>query len=134
MIDRATVDGWLQDYVAAWKSYDRTEIAALFSEDVEYRYHPYDEPIRGRGSVVASWLEEGDFPDAPSRDEPGAYDARYRTVAVEGDTAVAVGASTYTAGPGGPVEQVYDNCFVLRFDSDGRCREFTEWYVQRPSP
>src|SRR6266699_3535581 len=36
------------------------------------------------------------------------------------------------AGPGGPVDEVYDNCFVMRFDSAGRCCEFTEWYVRRP--
>jgi hypothetical protein len=30
--------------------------------------------------------------------------------------------------------RAYDNCFVMRFDSDGRCREFTEWYMKRPKP
>jgi hypothetical protein len=28
--------------------------------------------------------------------------------------------------------RIYDNCFVMRFDSEGRCREFTEYYVRRP--
>ena len=28
--------------------------------------------------------------------------------------------------------EVYGNCFVMRFDAAGRCREFTEWYVRRP--
>jgi hypothetical protein len=46
---------------------------------------------------------------------------------------VATGSSTYLSGPGGPVAKVFDNCFVMRFDSAGRCREFTEWYVERPS-
>jgi hypothetical protein len=27
---------------------------------------------------------------------------------------------------------VFDNCFIIRFGVDGRCREFTEWYMQRP--
>ena len=36
------------------------------------------------------------------------------------------------AGPGGPIGEVYDNCFVMRFDRDGRCREFTEWFMKRP--
>ena len=44
---------------------------------------------------------------------------------------MATGTSTYRDRPGGPVERVYDNCFVMRFDPDGRCREFTEWFVQR---
>lgn len=131
MLDRAQVDRWLDDYVAAWKSYDRAAIGALFAADVEYRYHPADEPVRGRDDVVAAWRGEGDFPTATSRDEPGIYEAAYRAVAVDGDVAVAVGTSTYAEHPGGPPVETYDNCFVLRFDAEGRCREFTEWYVKR---
>ena len=132
MTDRAAVDRWLAAYVAAWKSYDREAIGELFSEEVEYRFHPADEPIRGREAVVEAWLGEGHHPDASDRDEPGTYDAEYRAVAVDGDAAVAVGASTYLDHPGGAVTDVYDNCFVMRFDADGRCREFTEWFVKRP--
>jgi hypothetical protein len=124
---------WLDAYVEAWKSYDPDRIGALFGDDVRYRYHPYDEPIVGKDAVVESWLGEGDHEGAPSRDEPGTYEAAYEPVAVEGDTAVATGTSTYLAEPGGPVKEVYDNCFVIRFGDDGRCREFTEWYVKRPA-
>jgi hypothetical protein len=53
-------------------------------------------------------------------------------VAVDGDVAVATGTSTYLKHPGGPVDSVYHNCFVIRFDPDGRCREFTEWFAKRP--
>ena len=27
----------------------------------------------------------------------------------------------------------FDNCFVMRFDETGRCRDFTEWFMQRPT-
>ena len=132
MTDRAAVDRWLADYIAAWKSYDREAIAALFAEDIEYRYHPYDEPISGRDAVVASWLGESEAEGVSERDEPGTYDAEYRAVAVDGDVAVAVGASTYLSAPGGDVTTVYDNCYVIRFDAEGRCAEFTEWFMERP--
>ncbi len=131
-MDRADVARWLDDYVEAWKTYDRDRIAALFAEGVEYRYHPYDEPIRGREAVVESWLGEGEHEGASTRDAEGTYDASYAPVAVEGDVAVATGSSTYHERPGGPVAKVYDNCFVIRFDGAGRCREFTEWYMKRP--
>jgi ketosteroid isomerase-like protein len=127
-MDKAEVDRWLDAYVSAWKSYDRAEIGALFAQDVSYRYHPYDQPVVGRDAVVESWLGEGDHKGASSRDEPGTYDATYRAVAVDGDVAVATGKSTYAGQP----PTVYDNCFVMRFDPDGRCIEFTEWYVQAP--
>jgi ketosteroid isomerase-like protein len=130
---KADVDRWLEDYVAAWKSYDRDQIRALFSDDVEYRYHPYDEPIRGADAIVESWLGEGDHAGASTPDEPGTYDAEYRTVAVDGDVAVATGTSSYSDTPGGPVVRVYHNCYVMRFDPSGRCREFTEWFMQSPA-
>lgn len=131
-MDQAAAQDWLDRYVAAWLSYDPAAIGALFSEDVSYRYHPYDEPISGRAEVVASWLGESDSEDASTRDEPGTYDAAYAPVAVAGDVVVATGRSTYRDHPGGPVVRVYENCFVMRFDDDGRCREFTEYYLLRP--
>jgi len=131
-MDRADVARWLDDYVEAWKTYDRDRIAALFAEDVEYRYHPYDKPITGRDAVVQSWLGEGEHEGASTRDPEGTYDASYAPVAVDGDAAVAVGSSTYYDKPGGAVEKVYANCYVMRFDAEGRCREFTEWFMKRP--
>jgi ketosteroid isomerase-like protein len=131
-VDKTGVDRWLRAYVEAWKSYDGDQIGELFAEDVQYRYHPQDDPVVGRAAVMRSWLGEQTHAGASARDEKGTYDAAYQAVAVDGDVAVATGSSTYLARPGGPVEKIYDNCFVMRFDSAGRCREFTEWYMQRP--
>jgi hypothetical protein len=130
-VTREDVDRWLAAYVEAWKSYDREQIAALFSEGVSYRYHPYDEPIEGREEVVKAWRAEGDHPEAGTRDEPGTFDASYEAFAVDGDAAVATGWSSYKDSPDGPVARTYDNCFVMRFDSKGRCTEFTEWFMKR---
>ena len=130
-ISKDDVDRWLGRYVAAWKSYEHDEIAALFSDDIEYRYHPNDAPVRGRDAVVKAWLGDTDEPEASSRDVPGTYDAEYRTIAVDGEVAVATGSSTYLDRPDGTVDRVYDNCFVMRFDDDGRCLEFTEWFIKR---
>ena len=131
-MDHAGVQTWLDDYVAAWLSYDADDIRALFTEDIAYRYHPYDDPIVGREAVVASWLGESASNGASTRDAPGTYAARYAPVAVDNDVAVATGTSSYREHPGGPVVRIYDNCFVMRFDTDGRCREFTEFYIRRP--
>jgi hypothetical protein len=131
-MDRVQVEGWLRAYIEAWKSYDREQIGALFSDDVRYRYHPYDEPFEGRQAVVESWLGEGEGEGASEPDEEGTYDASYQPVAIDGDVVVATGSSTYREEAGGPIVKIYDNCFVMRFDADGRCREFTEWYMRRP--
>jgi ketosteroid isomerase-like protein len=133
-VTREDIDGWLAEYVGAWKSYDRDQIAQLFTEDIAYRYHPYDDPIEGRDEVIKAWLAEGDHPEAGTRDEPGTYDAEYSAVAVDGDVAVATGWSSYKDSADGPVARTYDNCFVMRYAQDGRCSEFTEWFIKRPSP
>jgi ketosteroid isomerase-like protein len=131
-MDHDAAQDWLNRYVDAWISYDRAAIAGLFSQDVAYRYHPYDEPVVGRDTVVASWLGETESADASTRDTPGTYEAAYTPVAVDGDTVVATGTSRYRDEPGGPVVRSYENCFVMRFDGEGRCREFTEYYLRRP--
>jgi hypothetical protein len=95
------------------------------------RYHPYDDPIVGREAVVASWLGESDSDDASTRDAPGTYSAHYAPVAVDDDVVVATGTSSYSERPDGPIVRTYHNCFVMRFDHEGRCREFTEYYIQR---
>ncbi len=124
-LDREQVRAWLNAYVAAWKSYDREEIAALYAENASCRYHPYDEPIVGRAAVVESWFGVGE--GAPGRDVQGTYDATLEVAAIDGDLAVVTGTSIYTDPP-----TVYDNCWLIRFDEDGRCREFVEWFMKRP--
>jgi len=133
-MDRSAAQAWLDAYVEAWKTYDRSQVEALFAEDVTYRYHPFDpedEVLRGRDAVVNGWLE----PDgnASTRDAEGTYEARYEVYAVDGERVVAVGTSTYypdttRAKP----DRVYDNVFLIEFDGAGRCRDFTEYYMKEP--
>jgi len=120
---RDEVQRWLDDYVAAWRSYDPEAIGDLFAEDAEYRYHPWDEPIGGRDAIVADWLA--------GRDEPGTYEGHYAPYAVDGDRAVAVGESRYT-NPDGTFRTLYHNLWTLRFDGDGRCVDFVEYFMELP--
>jgi hypothetical protein len=116
---RSEVQGWLDRYVEAWRSYDADAIGDLFSEDAEYAYHPYDaEPLHGRDAIVADW--RGD------QDEPGSWDARYEASLVDGDRAIARGETRYANG------RTFSNLFELRFDDEGRCTSFVEWYMEDP--
>ena len=130
-MDQQTAQNWLDRYVDAWMSYDPADISGLFNQDVLYRYHPSDEPIVGRAAVIASWLGETASAHSSARDAPGTYEAEYAPVAIDADTVVACGTSRYREVACGPVVRIYDNCFVMRFDGEGRCREFTEYYVRR---
>ncbi len=111
---------WLDAYVDAWRTYDPAAIGALFSEDAEYRYHPWDEALRGRSAIVSSWLD--------NPDEPGTWTAEYHPWVVNGQDAVATGVSRYDDTDG---KREYHNVFLCRFDAEGRCREFTEVYLKR---
>ncbi len=122
-MDYADFQRWLDSYVEAWKTYDEETIGALFSDDVRYRYHPWDEPLQGRAAIVGDWLA--------NRDDPGSWTAEYRPWAIDGDRAVALGVSRYLGSDRATVEREYHNVFLCRFDADGRCSEFTEIYLRR---
>ena len=114
------MQAWLDAYVDAWRTYDRTAIERLFSVDASYAYHPYDEePLRGREAIVANWLEQPD--------EAGSWEAAYRPLLIDGDRAVATGETRYADG------DVFSNLWILRFDDDERCSEFVEWFMQQPA-
>jgi hypothetical protein len=125
-VDRPAFEAWLERYVDAWRTYDEGTIGELFSEDARYRYHPWDEGeeiIDGREGIVASWLAERDAPDS--------WRAEYHPWVVAGDDAIAVGVSRYLGPDGVTVEREYHNVFLCRFDADGRCAEFTEYFMRR---
>jgi ketosteroid isomerase-like protein len=127
-MNRSDVQAWLDRYIAAWRSHDPGEIGALFTDDAVYRYRPYggDKTAdRGREAIIRSWLEDDDPPDR--------WEASYEPFAVDGDRAVAVGYSRYNARGDEP-EKTYQNAFLLRFADDGRCAEFTEFYMLEEPP
>ena len=116
---RDDLAAWLQRYVEAWRTYDPDQIGALFSADAEYRYRPTDEPVVGREAIVADWLAD--------RDEPGTWEAHYEPWAIDGDRAVATGATRYRDDGG---DRGFHNVFLLEFDADVRCRSFTEIFIE----
>ena len=122
-MDRKSVQVWLDNYVKAWRTLEPAQIGGLFSEDALYFYSPFDEhdPVRGREAIVADWRKEPD--------PAGSWEARYKTVAVEGNIGVAQGRTRYVR-PDGTIDREFDNIFVLHFDDAGRCVRFTEWYMQ----
>lgn len=119
------IQDWLDRYIEAWQKNDPELVEALFTNDAVYRFRPYGGDGRvaeGVTDIVSSWI---DFDEDPSE-----WEASYRPYAVDGDRAVAVGTSRYF-GTGEDGDEVYHNCFLLRF-VDGRCAEFTEYWMLEP--
>jgi ketosteroid isomerase-like protein len=118
MLTNDQVQTWLDAYVAAWRSYDRDAIVALFTDDVSYKYLPFDEPLQGAEAVADSWLE--------NQDAPGSWEAGYAPALIAGQEAIATGETRYTDG------EVFANLWQLEFADDGRCSRFVEWYLRHP--
>ena len=121
-MERAAVATWLKAYMQAWQTYSPEAIGDLFTDDATYSFHPYDKPVTGRQAIVDAWLKD--------RDAPGAFEADYAPIAVDGDVAVINGRSRYFKDSSRrDLTKEWDNLFVVEFDRDGRCRSFREWYV-----
>lgn len=119
-MDRADVERWVQGYERAWSSNEPDEVGGLFTEDATYRYHPYDEPVRGRDAIVAQWIE--------NRDEPQDYAFRFEVAGIDGNLAFVRGVTDYFTDP----RRTYSNLWEIRLAPDGRAEAFTEWYVKHP--
>lgn len=119
------VQEWLNDYVAAWRSSDPGAIRALFADEAAYAYRPWDSEettVMGNDAIVASWLGNAD--------DPSSWEAAYAPYAVDGNRAVATGTTRYLPSDDHP-ERTYHNAFILRFDDEGKCVEFHEFYVRK---
>jgi hypothetical protein len=111
------LDSWMLGYRRAWESNEPEEIGALFSEDAEYYTAPSQEPWRGRAAIVEGWIAVADG--------PGDTTFEWEPIVEAAGLAVIQGRTVYRDGDD------YDNLWVIRFDSDGSCREFTEWWMKR---
>ncbi|WP_375399599.1 nuclear transport factor 2 family protein [uncultured Amnibacterium sp.] len=119
MSSRDAVDDWIHRYLVAWDSNDPDDVRAIFTPDAAYRFHPWDEPLRGVDAIIAQWTGE-------ARDEAGDHAFTWSVIAVDGPTAVVQGRTRYDDG------DVYDNLWVIELTDDGLARAFTEWYMEPP--
>jgi uncharacterized protein (TIGR02246 family) len=115
----ARVQAWVEGYIQAWNSNDPAVIGGLFTEDAAYYTEPHSEPWRGRDEIVRQWLNR--------KDEPGETQFRWHLLTVSPEVAVVQGTTVYRHPP-----RTYSNLWVIRLDAEGRCTEFTEWWMQHP--
>jgi ketosteroid isomerase-like protein len=120
-VSAAPITKWLARYLEAWTTNDPATIVSLFSEDAVYRPTPFSSGWRGHDDILAGWLDR--------KDEPGEWTFDHDIVCATPELAVVRGRTTY------PREGAdYSNIWLVEFDPDGRCRAFTEWWVERNQP
>ncbi|MGH2488628.1 MAG: nuclear transport factor 2 family protein [Candidatus Limnocylindria bacterium] len=123
----AALADWLDRYEQAWRNNDAAQIADLFTEDAVYRWHPWEEPsdgADGRDEIVQAWLDQPDDPDD--------WTLGCEPLAVNGELGVARCVTRYRATARGPA-RVYHNIWLVSLTDDGRCSEFTEYYMKEPT-
>ena len=119
------VQKWLDSYVDAWRSYDEAAITDLWSDEAIW-YRPFGVRAKGRKAITEAWMAEKDL------FQPGGYDARYEPIAIDNGYAVTQGRTHFYDPETRQTRIEYDNIWLLRFDADGRCTEFHEWYSPLP--
>jgi hypothetical protein len=111
------LNAWMDGYVAAWTESDPEAIATLFTEDAIYDPQTSAGEWDGIDEIIERWLEIDDHPEN--------WEFQWLPVVETEETAVVVGTTRYFDPP-----MSYRNLFVIHFAEDGRCRDFTEWYIE----
>jgi ketosteroid isomerase-like protein len=112
----AALADWVASYEQAWASNDAGEIGALFTDDALYFTAPFRDPWQGRKEIVDGWLDR--------QDEPGTWTFAWQVLLDTPELGIVTGTTSYSDPP-----QAYSNLWVIRLATDGRCREFTEWWM-----
>lgn len=113
-----TLAAWMDGYLRAWTSNQAEEIAELFTEDAVYDPQTGDGPWEGRQEIVAGWQDIGD--------EPGSWTFDWEPLVDQPDLGIITGRTVYADEDA----RSYRNLWVLRFETDHRCHEFTEWWIE----
>lgn len=111
------LDTWMDGYVLAWSTNDPERIAELFTDDAVYDPQTADGEWTGVDEIVKHWQEIDD-------DEEN-WDFEWRPLVETDELAVITARTRYFEPP-----MSYRNLWVIRFAEDGRCYDFTEWYIE----
>lgn len=115
------LEAWIQRYIKAWSTDDPTDVATLFAEDALYYQAPYATPREGRDAIVSWWIAAGD-----STNE---WAFEYEIIAEEAHVGVVRAVTEYGAAEGEDSGKTYHNVWIVRFNDDGECVEFTEFWM-----
>lgn len=115
-MDRLHVLAWVDEYVVAWRAPGTLRLAAIFSEDIEYRLSPWKKPIQGLAKLGEFW-EEG----RAGHDE--GFELKSEVIAIEENTAVVRIAVDYA----NDTPAKWRVLWILKFNDDNLCCVFEEW-------
>lgn len=141
----APIDAFMANYKRAWEGSDEHLLATLFAPDGVYRNTPFAEQ-RGHDAIKAYWQRtklQSDIHldyDVLHRDERGGIAHWRTTYQVTSEElfriwAASTGTNALARKEGDPLPRlVLDGVAVVRFDPDGRAREFRIWWHSQVAP
>ena len=113
------IDAWLTSYGRAWQAKDPIAFSELFSVDAAYYWTPFREPQLGRPAIAS----------AVGAAFAGQRDIHFSFRLLAASTAPVVAHWTCEFTRISSERRVrVDGIFVLRFDDQGLCEEFREWW------
>ncbi len=121
-MDSTSFDAWVAALGRAWETKDARAASALFAEDASYQEDAFGEPMHGRDTILAYWLE------VPTTQE----DIRFghEMIVISGDVGVAHWWASFRRIPSGAPVRL-DGVFAATMDAQGRCRIFREWWQKQ---
>lgn len=115
------LENWMDGYVLAWTTNETADITALFAADAVYDPQTGAGEWEGLDQIIQGWQEVDD--------EEGNWEFEWLPVVEADDLAVVTGRTRYLEPPAS-----YRNLFVIRFDPEDRCYDFTEWWIEEEGP
>lgn len=115
-MDRDGFLRWIARYERAWRSPGTAALGELFAVTATYKHSPYAEPLNGLAEIEKDWDSERDGPDE-------VFTMHATVLAVDGDVGVARVLVRY----GDPLQQEYQDLWLVCFDGEGRATRFEEW-------
>jgi len=117
MVERATIEMWIAEYLRCWREKDADDVAELFTENAVYRASPFREPYVGRAAIRDYWRRA-------TGPQIGIYLEAGVPVCDENRASVEWWA-TWTADE---KPKTLPGCLILRFATDGKCEELREYW------
>lgn len=114
---------WLKMYSQASRENDPRASSELFTLDAKYYETPFDDPIHGREAIYKYWEKGAQM----LTDKTSSYEV----LSVKDNVGIARWRSKFTSKVTSK-RKALDCIFVVRFDEDGKCDLFREWWHIQP--
>ena len=115
----ATMSNWIAALGKAWEARDAETFSALFTDEADYYWTPFEAPKRGRREIA------GAFTDAVSTQRGIRFG--FELLDANAEYGLAHWWCAYERETTGAAVQI-DGIMQVWLDRDGRCVEFREWW------